>query len=248
MTGENDHKALLVGDETKVKNFLAPALELIPLGIVFSHSGEAALEQIKSADTPFSLVISDQRLSGMEGTVFLQQAKILSPDTVRLLLTRYSDMETIKDSVNRGAVHRYVLKTKGDQDSVDAIKTALNQYEIQLETKAQLKKAKALNKQLYKLDCELIDSTKSLDQAHADIDQEIAGLEAQITEASEEIGLDQDQAIGQVETALEETQGITAAEIDRFFSHAVKQVFAEFGEAAKRSGFQMLSPKSEDGA
>ena len=247
MTDVTDHKALLVGDETKVKSFLTPALELIPLDIVFSHSGEAALELLKSAKPPFSLVISDQRLPGMEGTVFLQQAKIHSPDTIRLLLTRYSDMETIKNSVNQGAVHRYVLKTKGDQDPVGAIKTALNQYEIQLETKAQLKKAKALNKQLYKLDSELIDSTKSLEQAHADIDLEIAGLEAQITEASEEIGLEPYQVIGQMETTFEETNGVTAPELDLFFSNAVKQVFAQFEEAAKRSGFQMPSPRSEDG-
>jgi len=162
MAGGNDHKALLVGDKIKVKSFLTPALESTPLVLVFSQSGEDALEQIKSSKTPFSLVISDQRLPGMEGTVFLQHAKEHSPDSVRLLLTRYSDMGTIKDSVNRGAVHSYVLKTRGDQEPVDAIETALNQYEIQMETKAQLKKAKALNKQLYKLDSELIDSTKSI--------------------------------------------------------------------------------------
>ena len=241
-----DHNALLVGDETTVRTFLTPGLESIPLRLVFSDSGEKALDQMQSAKTPFALVISDQRLPGMTGTKFLEQAKKQFPDVVCLLLTRYSDMKIIMDSVNKGAVHRYILKTREDQDCFDAIMTGLKQYEIQEDARGELEKAKALNKRLHQLDSQLIDSTKALDQAHAEIDLEIVRLEEKIKTDTFKLNPATGQMISRIETVLTEKQGLTIEKIDQLFSHTIKQVFGQFGEAAKRSGFQMPRPKADN--
>ncbi len=244
------HKALLVGDKSKIMRFLNTDRTSLPMESRFSENGESALEIIQSDPSTFSLVISDQRLSGMTGTSFLEQVKNSSPDTVRLLLTRYSDMDTIKSSVNKGAVHRYIFKAKGDGDAMDEIRTGLNQYEIQMETKADLEKAKDLNRQLYELDSELIDSRKSLDQAHEDIDREITSLETEIREETAKGGLTSGQVIELADEHLTDQGGITAEKIDQLYSHSIKQVFAQFEEMAKRSGFQMPKPgltESHDG-
>ncbi len=244
------HKVLLVGDKSKVMRFLNTDLTSIPMEVCLSDNGESALKIIQSDSSTFSLVISDQRLSGMAGTHFLEQVKTLSPDTVRLLLTRYSDMDTIKSSVNKGAVHQYVFKAKGDGNALDDIRVGLNQYDIQIAAKADLKKAKDLNRQLYELDSELIDSRKSLDQANKDIDLEIFHLESRIREGAARVGLTPGQVIELADVHLADEGGITAEKIDQLYSHSIKQVFTQFEEIAKRSGFQMPKPglaESHDG-
>ncbi|MCG8632217.1 MAG: response regulator [Desulfobacterales bacterium] len=234
------HKALLVGDKSKVLRFLNIDVSALPVEARFSENGEAALEIIQSE--PVALVISDQRLSGMAGTHFLEQVKKHSPETVRLLLTRYSDMDTVKSSVNKGAVHRYIFKVRGGGDAMEDICAGLNQYEIEMEIKADLEKAKDLNRQLYELDSELIDSRKSLDQAHEEIDLEISRLEAEIRKGAARGGLTSGQVAELADTHLGGQGGITAERIDQLYSHSVKQVFARFEEIAKRSGFQMPKP------
>lgn len=238
------HKALLVGDKSKVMGFLDIDTAELSLSLVFAGNGEAALEMIRSGAVDPALVISDQRLAGMAGTDFLETVKEISPDTVRLLLTRYSDMDIIKESVNRGAVHRYILKAKNRQDTLEELRMGLNQYEMQMEAKADLEKAKHVNRQLYQLDSELIDSRKSLEQAHEEIDREIESLDARVRDASARIGLTPDQVVRMAEIHLDADTipGITPDKINRLYAHAVTYIFDRFEEFSKRNGFKMQKP------
>lgn len=70
-----------------------------------AHEGLSLLRQ-----GAFEVVISDQRMPGMTGTEFLQRAKIESPNTMRLLLTGYSDYADILGSVNDCEVFRFINK------------------------------------------------------------------------------------------------------------------------------------------
>lgn len=236
------HKALFVGDKSKVKRFLNTETASLPVEACFSDDGESALEIILLNPAGFALVISDQRLPGMAGTRFLEQVKKIAPDTVRLLLTRYSDMDMIKSSVNKGAVHRYIFKPKGDDTAIEEIRIGLNQYEIRMGTKTDFEKAKDLNRQLHELDSELLDSRKSLDQAHEDIDRDISHLENRIREGAARAGLTPGQVIGLAGVHLSEEGEISEEKMDRLYAHSIKQVFAQFEEIAKRSGFQMPKP------
>src|SRR5690606_36331304 len=57
------------------------------------------------------VVIADQRLGGsVTGTQFLQRVKDLHPDTLRVVLSGYTDLEAATDSVNRGSVYKVLLK------------------------------------------------------------------------------------------------------------------------------------------
>lgn len=71
-------------------------------------SGQEALQMLQHHD--FDVIISDQRMPGMMGSQFLREARRISPRSMRILLTGYSDLQAILRSVNDGEVFRFVNK------------------------------------------------------------------------------------------------------------------------------------------
>lgn len=58
----------------------------------------------------YSIVLSDQRMPEMSGVDLLEKAKKFAPDTIRILLTGYTDLESVIEAINRGNVYRYIAK------------------------------------------------------------------------------------------------------------------------------------------
>ena len=73
-----------------------------------AESGQDALPLVKEFD--FDVIISDQRMPGMTGAEFLREARKISPRSMRLLLTGYSDMSAILRSVNESEIYRFIKK------------------------------------------------------------------------------------------------------------------------------------------
>ena len=238
-TSGQTHNCLVVGDQTKIMSFLGADLALLPLNIRFSNNGEKALDTVRNSNAPFSLILSDQRLEHMTGTEFLQQIMTLSPASVRLLITRSSDIDVIKDSVNKGVVHRYLIKTGQEGGIADDLKMAVNQYEMRREAEEELAKAKAVGRQLYQLD-----------QAHKEIDAEIAQLQEKLKAIStgnrmtgEEITeLIYSKLEAKLESKNDDGEGLTANAFGGIYSDCVHHLFARFEEIAKRKGFNMPKP------
>lgn len=80
------------------------------------------LELIRNSD--FDVVISDQRMPGMEGTEFLERVKEMSPHTMRLLLTSYADYTDVLRSVNGSEVFRFINKPWNNQHLVETVSYA----------------------------------------------------------------------------------------------------------------------------
>jgi len=79
-------------------------------------------------------IISDQRMPEMRGVDLLHQARQISPNTMRLLLTGYSDASSTRDAINEGEVYRYITKPWG-QDEIqsvvaDAMKISQNLFRV----------------------------------------------------------------------------------------------------------------------
>jgi serine/threonine-protein kinase len=70
--------------------------------------GEAALAAIK--ESPFHVIVSDQRMPGITGVELLRQARTLAPNAVRLLLTGYTDLAALVGSINQGEIFKFVMK------------------------------------------------------------------------------------------------------------------------------------------
>ena len=99
------HRLLLVDDEESITKALYRIFRREGYEIQTASSGQEGLEVIKEDKKPFSLIISDQRMPGMTGTQFLEKAKKILPNAMRILLTGYSDMDAIVDAINRGEIH-----------------------------------------------------------------------------------------------------------------------------------------------
>jgi len=60
------------------------------------------------------VILSDQRMPGMSGTEFLSQVKEMYPDTVRIVLSGFTDLASVTESINRGAIYKFLTKPWDD--------------------------------------------------------------------------------------------------------------------------------------
>jgi len=74
------------------------------------------------------VIISDQRMPEMKGTEFLSRVKNLYPETVRMVLSGYSEISAVTDSINKGAVYRFMLKPWDDEQLKEEIAGALRHW------------------------------------------------------------------------------------------------------------------------
>lgn len=87
------------------------------------------------------VLITDQRMPGKLGTDLLAQAVKEFPDQIRILLTGFSDIEAIKDAINRGQIYHYLQKPWNDDELKKTIEEAYEIYHLK-------KKQKELSEQL----------------------------------------------------------------------------------------------------
>ena len=98
---------LYVDDEAANLVVFAAGLKgVVP--VLTASSGTAALEVMREHEV--GVVVSDQRMPGMSGVDLLGAVRVEFPDTVRIMMTAYSDLEAAIDSINRGQVHLYLRK------------------------------------------------------------------------------------------------------------------------------------------
>jgi response regulator RpfG family c-di-GMP phosphodiesterase len=93
------------------------------------------------AENEIHVLITDQRMPGTLGTELLAQAVKDYPDQIRILLTGFSDIEAIKDAINRGQIYHYLQKPWNDNDLKETIESAYKVYHLK-------KKQQELSQQL----------------------------------------------------------------------------------------------------
>ncbi|HEY4485786.1 MAG TPA: ATP-binding protein [Nitrospiria bacterium] len=91
-----------------------------------ASDAEAALAVL--GGHPVAVILSDQRMPGMGGVDLLGRVKQLYPDTVRMLITAYSDMDVVIEAINRGSVYRYLTKPFNEEDLRNTIRQGIETY------------------------------------------------------------------------------------------------------------------------
>jgi len=86
-------------------------------------------------DNDIHVLITDQRMPGILGTDFLAQAVKEFPDQIRILLTGFSDIEAIKDAINRGQIYHYLQKPWNDEALKKTIEDAYQIYNLKKKAK-----------------------------------------------------------------------------------------------------------------
>jgi FixJ family two-component response regulator len=121
-------KILFVDDEPQVLDGLKRMLHK-EFEVDTAVGAEQALTAIRVCG-PYSVVISDMRMPGMNGAQFLAQVRQTAPDTVRMLLTGYTDLNAAVAAVNEGNIFRFLTKPCAKEVLATAITTGLVQHRL----------------------------------------------------------------------------------------------------------------------
>jgi response regulator RpfG family c-di-GMP phosphodiesterase len=120
---------LFVDDESNILRSLKRLFYPAGYRIFTAESGEKGLEILRSQ--PIDLVISDMRMPEMSGAQFLEQVCLHWPDTIRILLTGYADIQSTIAAINAGQIYRYLSKPWDDKSIVWEVRRALEHKQLE---------------------------------------------------------------------------------------------------------------------
>lgn len=124
----HDAKVLFVDDEERIVKLLRFMFQTT-YQVFTATSPTAALDIVRQHD--IDVVVSDQRMPEMTGIVLLAQVREISPHSVRILLTGYSDLVAIIGAVNDSEVYRFLNKPWDKQELTHTLVEAVGQAQAQ---------------------------------------------------------------------------------------------------------------------
>lgn len=143
------HTVLCVDDEKNILNSLKRLLRKEGYNLLTASSGADGLKILEESDV--HLVICDQRMPEMSGTDFLASVKEKYPEAIRIVLTGYTEVDAITESVNKGHIYKFFLKPWNDQSLKLEIKQALEQYDLVQANKSLNKRVLEQNEELRRI-------------------------------------------------------------------------------------------------
>ncbi|WP_332854134.1 EAL domain-containing protein [Duganella sp. S19_KUP01_CR8] len=121
-------RLLLVDDEPNILAALKRLLRGDHYQIYTANDGPQGLAVL--AEHPVDVIVSDQRMPGMLGADFLRKARELVPDTIRIMLSGYTELQSVTDAVNEGAIYKFLTKPWDDEQLRGHIADAFRVKEI----------------------------------------------------------------------------------------------------------------------
>jgi diguanylate cyclase (GGDEF)-like protein/PAS domain S-box-containing protein len=153
---ERRRTLLLVDDEENIVASLRRLLRRDGYRIVSAASGAEGLQRLAEAEV--DVIVSDQRMPGMTGVEFLRRAKEIRPNTVRIVLSGYTELQAITDAVNEGAIYKFLTKPWDDARLRSHIEEAFRHKEmaddnrrLDLEVQSTNRELAAVNQRLERL-------------------------------------------------------------------------------------------------
>jgi two-component system response regulator HupR/HoxA len=145
---ELDYRAfpvLVVDDESDILR----AFELSygdDFTVLTAEGGARALDVLAHEDV--SVIVSDQRMPGMDGSEFLERSMTVRPHSVRIVLTGYTDIDALVRAVNRSRIYRYLTKPWDDEEMRTALTRAIELFNLARENARLVDELKRLNDRL----------------------------------------------------------------------------------------------------
>jgi EAL domain-containing protein (putative c-di-GMP-specific phosphodiesterase class I)/CheY-like chemotaxis protein len=119
---------LLVDDEPNIVSALKRLLRPDGYQILSAYSGQEGLEVLSQNEV--DVIVSDQRMPGMLGADFLRAAKSRYPHTIRIMLSGYTELQSVTAAVNEGAIYKFLTKPWEDDQLRAHIADAFRLKEI----------------------------------------------------------------------------------------------------------------------
>jgi diguanylate cyclase (GGDEF)-like protein/PAS domain S-box-containing protein len=155
---------LLVDDEPNISMSLKRLLRADGYRILVATSGKEGLEML--ADNPVGVIISDQRMPEMTGVEFLGQVKDIYPNTIRIVLSGYTELKSVTDAINEGAIYKFLTKPWDDDQLREQVREAFQRYELMQEN---------------------IRLARELERANGELSEINRGLEMRVAEKTESL-------------------------------------------------------------
>ncbi|MGH7543117.1 MAG: adenylate/guanylate cyclase domain-containing protein [Gemmatimonadota bacterium] len=164
-----DPTVLIVDDETRVLDSLE-ALLAMEHRVLRADRGEQALRLLAAESV--AVIISDQRMPGMLGTDLLARSREVSPETVRILLTAFTDADALMESINAANIYHFILKPWDPKELTHPVRRGVERYRLVREREQLVQDLAAKNS-------DLESAMASLQATQADLVRE-AALRAQL--------------------------------------------------------------------
>jgi two-component system, sensor histidine kinase and response regulator len=142
------HTILAVDDEPVNLRMLERLLRK-RFTVLTAISAEQAMQILEHENV--SLILTDQRMPGMQGTELLRKSRALNPDMVRMVITATNDNETFVDAIRNSGAIRVISKPWDPDKLLQTIEEALGRYENLLENKQALSRLKEANENMKRI-------------------------------------------------------------------------------------------------
>jgi EAL domain-containing protein (putative c-di-GMP-specific phosphodiesterase class I)/CheY-like chemotaxis protein len=118
---------LLVDDEPHVLASLKRLVRREGYAILTATSAAEGMDLLATHEV--AVVMSDQRMPLMTGSEFLAKVRVMYPDTIRIILSGYTDLKAITEVVNRGEIYKFLEKPWEDAALLETLREAFRHYE-----------------------------------------------------------------------------------------------------------------------
>jgi response regulator RpfG family c-di-GMP phosphodiesterase len=151
----NNTKILIVDDEKNILKSLQRMLRKEPYSVKTAATPFEAIEMCKKED--FHLIIGDYRMPGMNGTEMFYEINLINPDSVKIILSGYSDINVITEALNREYINKYILKPWNEENLKKEIDKSVSHINLIRTNKELHKKIIEQNEDLKKINQSLED-------------------------------------------------------------------------------------------
>ena len=128
-----EHAVLFVDDEVNILKAIQRLLRNEPMRVLTATDPAEALEIMRK--TPPQVVVTDQRMPTMSGVEFLSAVREQHSDTIRMMLTGYTEMAIAVDAINQGEIYRLITKPWNDDELRATLRQAFDHYDLKSEIK-----------------------------------------------------------------------------------------------------------------
>lgn len=167
-----DKTLLIVDDEEAILTVLRK-LFTPHYAVYSSRSGAEALALLKEGVEP-QVIIADQRMPAMSGAEFLAATILFVPKAVRIVLTGYTDVNDIIESINTGHIYRFLVKPFNNADVLEAVRLSFEHFALESEntllSEANARLSEA-NSEIYRQMQLLDDQARQIELANAELQE-----------------------------------------------------------------------------
>jgi PAS domain S-box-containing protein len=146
MNNRIDLPVLVVDDEETILEIISQLLRSNGFKVVAARNGTEALAELKKES--FSVIISDQKMPKTTGIDIFRKSKELYPNTVRILLSGFADLEMAKKAIAQGEVYRFLSKPFDLEELLISVNQALAHHELLVENQRLMEELRAWNVRL----------------------------------------------------------------------------------------------------